>query len=192
MARSGFRALVLFWSQTGNTRRVAYALYDALRALSLPADIVEMGQDVEVDCFDYELVLLGAPVHQWLPPEPVMRFLKRQRRRRARVAPAAPERPGRFGVVFCTYAGRHTGVGEAVPALKYMGQFLEHAGIRVVEEWPVVGQLNDPARREMNVSGRLGDIRGRPNEADLKDVCGRLHGLLRRLGQKLPGLPGQP
>jgi hypothetical protein len=44
----------------------------------------------------------------------------------------------------------------------------------------------------MNVAGRLGDIRGRPNESDLRDVCGRLTGLLRRLRDKLPPLPSPP
>jgi len=181
MSEGRNRALVLFWSAGGNTRKVAGALHETLTEAGLDADLMEIAPDLDVGLDEYALVLLGAPVHQFLPPEPVCRFLKSQMRAGGGPQPAAPERPGRFAVVFCTYGGPHTGPREAVPMLKYAGQFLEHAGIRVVDEWAVPGEFHDPAQATLNVTGRLGDIRGRPNESDLRDVCGRLTGLLRRL-----------
>jgi hypothetical protein len=66
-----------------------------------------------------------------------------------------------------------------------MGQVFEHEGIRVVEEWPVVGEfpgINDP---NYNTAGRLGDITGRPNVNDLRVVSWQVSGLLRRLQHKL-------
>jgi flavodoxin len=178
-------ALVLFWSAGGNTRRVAQALSQGLTDAGCEVDVLDIGDDPEVDYLDYGLVCVGAPVYRFLPPQPVQDFLATQQSERVEVAPAAPEKPGHAGVVFCTYGGPHTGVREAVPALKYMGQFLEHAGIRVVEEWPVVGEFHHEKRRHMNVEGRLGDIRRRPNEADIKDIRQRSRGLVRRLQHKL-------
>jgi flavorubredoxin len=182
-----FRALVLYWSAGGNTKKVAEALHQTLSARGLAADIREITPDLDVNILEYDLVLLGAPVYAYLPPKPVVTFLEGLQQSHLKVSPASPERPGRFAVVFCTYSGPHTGIREAVPALKYMGQFLEHGGVRVVEEWAVVGEFHKPEQQALNLGGRLGDIRGRPNESDLADVCGKLVGLLRRL-KHMPGL----
>jgi hypothetical protein len=186
MATAGLKAAVLFWSAGGNTRKVAAALHHALKGEGAHSRLLEICEDLEVDYPDYNLILLGAPSHQWLPPDEVMAWLKRQHRRKVSVLPSSPEEPQRFAVVFCTFGGPDTGYREAVPCLKYLGQFLEHAGFRVVDEWPVVGQFHDPGRAELNVRGRLGDIRGRPDEHDLKQVAERLRGLLRQLEHKLP------
>jgi hypothetical protein len=91
------------------------------------------------------------------------------------------ERPGHAAVVFCTYGGGHTGVREATPTLGYIGQHFEHAGIRVVAEWPVVGEFRK-AGEDYNKTGRLGDISGRPNENDLREIAGRTYGVLKQLG----------
>jgi hypothetical protein len=145
---------------------------------------MEINDDLEIDTFSYELIFLGSPVYFNLAPQPVMKFLQRLRSHAANLA-AAPEKPGHFAVTFCTYGGGHTGIGEAIPLLKYMGQAFEHEGIRIVEEWPVVGDfpgINDP---NYNTAGRLGDITGRPNISDLRIVAGQVFGLLRRLQYKL-------
>lgn len=180
MTADTFRALTLYWSAGGNTKKVAEALHGKLTALGLDARLEEIRDGLEVDYLDYRLLLVGAPVYAFLPPEPVRKFLGAAQQR-VEVLPAAPERPGHAAVMFCTYGGPHTGIREAVPMLKYMGQFFEHAGIPVADEWAVVGQFHAESRAAMNVEGRLGDIRGRPNDADLADVCGKLVGLLRRL-----------
>jgi hypothetical protein len=145
---------------------------------------MEINEDLAIDVFSYELVFMGAPVYFNLAPQPVMKFLQGLRNRAANL-PAAPEKPGRFAVMYCTYGGGHTGIGEAIPLLKYMGQVFEHEGIRVVDEWPVVGEfpgINDP---NYNTAGRLGDITGRPDVSDLRVVGWQVSGLLRRLQYKL-------
>ena len=115
---------------------------------------------------------------------PVMTFLKKLRGRAAGL-PGAPERPGRFAVIFSIYGGGHTGLAEAIPLLKYMGQVFEHEGIRVVDEWAVVGEFPDAGEPGYNTAGRLGDVEGRPNKGDLAEISGRVSGLLRQLQHKL-------
>lgn len=178
------RVLVLYWSKGGNTRKVAETIHMTVQGHGISSEIAEIQDDLEIDAFSYELVFVGAPVYVNLAPQPVMRFLETLRRRAANLA-AAPEKPGHFAVVFCTFGGGHTGIGEAIPLLKYMGQVFEHEGVRVVEEWPVVGDfpgINDP---HYNTAGRLGDITGRPDVSDLRVVAGQVSGLLRRLQYKL-------
>ena len=131
-------------------------------------------------------MFLGAPVYGNLGPKPVMRFLERLRDG-SPVLAAAPEQPGHYAVVFCTYGGGHTGVDEAVPFLKYMGQVFAHHGVRVVEEWPVAGEFKGVKDPDYNASGRLGSVVGRPDQRDLDEVSGRVAGLLRRL-QHLLGI----
>jgi len=178
------RVLVLYWSKGGNTSKVAETIHSTVERYGISSEIKEINDDLEIDPFSYELIFVGAPVYFNLAPQPVMKFLQRLRSRAANLA-SAPEKPGHFAVIFCTYGGGHTGVEEAIPLLKYMGQVFEHEGIRIVEEWPVVGDfpgINDP---NYNTAGRLGDVTGRPNVSDLQVVSGQVSGLLRRLQYKL-------
>jgi flavodoxin len=178
------KILVLYWSKGGNTHKVAETIHTTIQDHGLSSEILEIKEDLEIDVFSYELIFLGAPVYFNLAPQPVMKFLQRLRRRAKKLA-AAPEKPGHFAVVFCTFAGGHTGIGEAVPLVKYMGQVFEHEGIRVVEEWPVVGDFPGIGDPYYNTAGRLGDVTGRPNVSDLRVVAGLVSGLLRRLQYKL-------
>lgn len=174
------RAVVCYYSRSGNTRSVAQQIHKALADAKANSTLLEISPELEIDYLDYQLVFVGAPVYGFLPPEPVSTFLRDTQRRTNRVVPGAPERPGHAAVVFCTYGGGHTGIREAVPTLKYMGQFLEHQGVRVVDEWAVVGQNRD-ADDAYNQAGRIGSVVGRPNDHDLQEVYERTRGLLLRL-----------
>jgi hypothetical protein len=46
-------------------------------------------------------------------------------------------------------------------------------------EWYIVGEYKTERLRGYSVGGRLGDIRGRPNEEDLQDVAARVTGILQ-------------
>ena len=188
MSEERCKATVLYWSHTGNTKKVAEAIFSTLEQRRVDVTLTEMKPELEVDYFDYHLVFVGAPVYTNLPPPPVSKFLLRRKRQSGAVVAAAPERPGRFAVVFCTFGGGHTGLSEAVPMLKYMGQAFEHMGIRVVDEWPVVGFFRDVKDESYNTDGRIGDITGRPDERDLEEIRGKVRGLLHRLQYKLPPL----
>jgi hypothetical protein len=113
----------------------------------------------------------------------VVEFLKQKHRqyaRQGRVRVNAQPVEGTKALVFCTYSGPHTGINEAIPAGKYAGQFFEHLGIRVLDEWYIVGEYH--GNLEASTKGCLGDIRGRPTEENLRHLEERAASLVRRLG----------
>jgi hypothetical protein len=72
-----------------------------------------------------------------------------------------PRCPQKKGVIYCTYGGAHTGVNEAVPAVKYLGQLLDHLGFEVVAEWYVVGAYPGKGRfQDYSLGGASGEYRG--------------------------------
>ena len=89
-------------------------------------------------------------------------------RKQGGIKTGAPKVPGKHALIFCTYSGPHTGINEAIPAGKYAGQFFEHLGFTVLDEWYVVGEFHGSVER--STQGRLGDIRGRPNAEDLEKI----------------------
>ncbi|MBW1646195.1 MAG: hypothetical protein JRJ56_07725 [Deltaproteobacteria bacterium] len=94
------------------------------------------------------------------------------------IKPAAP-RIDKGAIVYCTYGGVHTGINEAVPAVKYMGQLFDHLGFEILAEWYFVGEYHPEKYRQMSFGGRLGDIAGRPHEADLLEVEQKVRGIMR-------------
>jgi hypothetical protein len=164
-------AIVIYWSKTGNTEKVARAIHDALRKTQVEVTLARVEEAQEVDFFDYDLICVGFPSYRWRPPKPMDDYLNQkfgQYHREGRVRIGAPRLPGKHVLIFCTYSGPHTGIHEAIPAGLYAGQFFDHLGFTVVDEWYVVGEFH--GREEASTHGRLGDIRGRPNEDDLRRV----------------------
>ena len=179
------RSLTLYWSKNGNTERIARRIHDTLEKAGIDDTFARMTKDLDVEYRDYNLIFLGAPVYENLPPKPVIAWIKRHKKRGVEILASAPERPGIGAVMFCTYGGGHTGINEAVPALKYAGQFLEHEGIRVIDEWAFRGSFPE-ADNAYNALGRTGVVYERPNNQDLDDVEGLVNGLLRRMQLVLP------
>ena len=178
----GLRALVIYWSSTGNTEKVAKAIHSTLERQNVISIIMKVGEAEKVELYEYDLVFLGAPSYGWRPPDQVLRFIKDKMRHhdeRGDIKLCAPKIPGKRAVVFCTYSGPHTGLREAIPVCKYMGQFFEHLGFDLVSEWYVVGEFH--GREGHSTKGRLGDIRGRPNREDLDkvedDICQLIHSI---------------
>ena len=68
---------------------------------------------------------------------------------------------------------------EATPAGKYAGQFFEHVGFKVLDEWYVLSEFR--GWEEGSTKGRMGDIRGKPTEADLKEIREKAANLIKRL-----------
>jgi multimeric flavodoxin WrbA len=180
-------ALIVYWSKTGNTEKVALAIREGLEEAGSNVTLKRVEDAGDADLFAYDLVCLGFPSYQWKPPNPVVKFLIHRFRIYAdegRVRPSAPTVPGRNALIFCTYSGPHTGIREAIPAGLYAGQFFEHLGFTVFDEWYVVGEFHGSL--ELSTQGRLGDIRGRPNEDDLRKVredASRLVKEMRKYGK---------
>jgi multimeric flavodoxin WrbA len=181
-AKTPLRSLVVYCSVTGNTRRVAETIKEALEKSNVSAVLREVGEAAGEELYDYDLVLLGSPSITFLPAAPMVRFLERKlaiHRDRGDIRPCAPQIPGKHAAVFVTYSGPHTGIREATTAGKYMGQFLEHLGFGVPVEWYVVGEYH--GNPELSTKGRLGDVRGRPSQQDLEDVRSQVRTLVTQL-----------
>ncbi|MBN1320576.1 MAG: flavodoxin family protein [Thermoleophilia bacterium] len=215
-------ALVLYWSHSGNTQKVAFSIQAGLEAGGLSVTMARLGRagagaetdgstgagaadadgaavrrgaaasdaaatDADgLDFFAYDLVCLGFPSYQWHPPKAVDDYLKARfaaYRKEGRIRPCAPTAPGKNALVFCTYSGPHTGVREAIPAGKYAGQFFEHLGFTVVDEWYVLAEFH--GNEVLSTQGRMGDVRGLPSEQDLV----RIREQARLLAGRLPAPP---
>lgn len=163
--------MIIYWSGTGNTEKVANAIREGIERVGLKPAIKRIAEAESEELLDYDLVCLGSPSHMFLPPEPVLRFIKEKMRdyvKRGFIKPGAPKVPGKYAIVFCTYSGPHTGIDEAIPAGKCMRQFLEHIGFEVMREWYVVGEFH--GNELLSTKGKLGNIKGRPNAKDLVRV----------------------
>jgi hypothetical protein len=180
------KALIVYHSKTGNTEKVAAAITRGITAGGLKPIVRKASEAIGEELYDYDLVCLGTPVIHSLPPPPVMRYILKkgnEYRKRKEVRLAAPRIPGKDALVFVTFSGPHTGKNEALPAGKYLRQFLEHLGFDVKGEWYVVGEFH--SWQEASIRGKMGDIRGRPNAQDLAGIEERTV----RLVESLQGAP---
>ncbi len=168
------KAVIIYWSKTGNTEKVALAIQEGLQeaGVNVVTRRIQKAKDAEdVDFLTYDLVCIGFPSYHWSPPGPIDKFLKSKFRMYhddGRVRIGAPKLAGKNALIFCTYSGPHTGLREATPAGLYAGQFFEHLGFTVLDEWYIVGEFH--GWEEGSTQGKLGDIRGRPNAADLAKI----------------------
>ncbi len=172
MENKALKALVLYWSATGNTKMVAETIQARLEKEGVNSKLTKITDAGDEELFDYDLVLMGAPAYQFHVPDPVSKFIKSKMQLhsdRHDIKIGAPTVPGKWAVTFCTYSGPHTGINEAIPPCKYMGQFFAHLGFKLVGEWYTVGEFRNRGE-DINTLGRLGNIFGRPNEKDLVEV----------------------
>ena len=164
-------ALILYWSATGNTEKIANTIRSGLEEANIDTEFLKITDGFDIDVLEYDLVFLGSPSYQFLPPEPVINFVKdrmKYHNEQGHVKLGAPKLPGKSAVTFCTFSGPHTGANEAIPVGKYLGQFLEHLGFELKGEWYTVGEFH--GRNELSSNGRLGDIIGRPDRDDLAEI----------------------
>ena len=165
------KAIIIYWSKTGNTEKVALAIKESLQETGMSVSLKKVEDAGEIDFFAYDLICLGFPSYRWRPPKPVDEFLNstfRAHRKEGRVQVSAPKLSDKSALIFCTYSGPHSGIREAIPAGLYAGQFFEHIGFTVLDELYVVGEFHGSV--EESTKGKLGDIRGRPNAEDLSKV----------------------
>jgi len=174
------KALIIYWSGTGNTKKVAETIDKTLKDGGVKSVLKRVEDARDDDLYEYDLVFIGAPSHMWQPPAPVLKYVREKMdyyRQHGDIKLCAPKIPGKRGVVFVTYSGPHTGLNEAIPVGKYFGQFMEHMGFDVAGEWYVVGEFH--GRENESTRGRLGDIRGRPNQQDLDNITKDVKKLLK-------------
>ena len=176
------KILNLYFSSTGNTEKVANRITATAQELGHEVDTVKITGDRDIDLLNYDFIFIGSGVYQWLPGKAMLDFITARLSHYAAVEEikfAAPRRNHKKVVVYCTYGGAHTGINEAIPAVKYMGQLGDHLGFEIVGEWYFIGEYPGGRFKDYSVLGRLGNITGRPNEADLQDVAAKVTGVLR-------------
>jgi hypothetical protein len=165
-------ALIIYWSKTGNTQKVANALKQGLEEAEVAVTLKTPEEAEALDYFDYDLVCVGCPSYSWHPPEPVTAFLKKkfnQYRQEGKIKPSAPKVPGKNALIFVTYSDPHTGIDEATPVGKDIAQYFEHIGFRVIDEIYVLSEFHGSF--EHSTQGRLGDVRGKPTAAQLQAIA---------------------
>ena len=175
-------ALIVYYSSTGNTEKVAYAIKEGLESGGLKVELKKPQEAAGTDLFDFDLVCVGSPSIEWQPAKPITDFLKAKLafyRNQGKIKPCAPKVAGKNALVFCTYSGPHTGIAEATPAGKTMRQYFEHFGFSVVGEWYVPGEFH--GREDLSTQGRLGDIRGKPTAKALAKIKKNSEQLAERL-----------
>jgi hypothetical protein len=177
------KILNLYFSSTGNTEKVANRITTTVEKLGHRLDTVKITGDTALDLLSYDFIFVGSGVYQWLPGKGLQEFITARLAYYAglgEIKPASPRRPGKKVVVYCTYGGAHTGVNEAIPAGKFLGQLFDHLGFEIVAEWYFIGEYPGHGKmKEFSTLGRLGNITGRPTEADLADVAERVAGVMR-------------
>jgi flavorubredoxin len=164
-------AVILYWSNTGNTKKAAFAIKEGLEDAGVNVSVLKTTDAQDVDYFDYDLVCVGSPSIRWHPAKQVADFLIEKfdhYHEQRRVRTGAPKISGKNALIFCTYSGPHTGLNEATPVGKYIGQFFEHLGFTVLDEWYILSEFHGSIER--STKGRMGDIRGKPDEDDLKKI----------------------
>jgi flavodoxin len=164
-------ALIIYWSSTKNTEKVALSIYEGLKNAGVQVTMIHPKEAETIDYFDYDLVCIGSPSIQWHPAKPIDDFLINKLatyRKQGKIRLCAPKINGKYALIFCTYSGPHTGLDEATPAGKYIRQFFEHIGFTVIDEWYIVSEFH--GSEENSTKGKLGDIRGKPTVADLLKI----------------------
>jgi hypothetical protein len=165
------KAIIIYWSKTGNTEKVAFKIKEGLEDAGVDVSVKKTEDAGDIDYFDYDLVCIGFPSYNWHPPKPVTDLLSsnlNKHRKEGKVKLNAPKIPSKNALIFCTYSGPHTGINEAIPAGKYAGQFFEHIGFTLLDEWYILSEFH--GWEDRSTEGRMGDIRGKPTEDDLRKV----------------------
>ena len=176
------KSLVIYFSASGNTEKVAHTIQKTLLKENIDTTLLKVKEAGSAELLDYDLVFLGSPSIEFLPAQPVLHYIKEKmklHRQRGDIKLCAPKLPGKTAVVFATYSGPHTGINEVITATKYMGQLFEHIGFQIAGEWHTVGEFH--GREDTSTRGKLGDIRGRPNEKDLSEIENLVSSLVKSI-----------
>ncbi len=176
------KALIIYNSFTGNTEKIAKEIKSVLDNEKVEAKLIKASGDEDIDLYEYNLIFLGTPVIQFLPSKQIISFIKRHMkkyREKGYIVPKSPKIKEKYASLFVTFSGIHTGIREAIPAIKYMEQFFEHIRFEVLDEIFVIGEYK--GEDELNKKGVFGDISGRPKDDDLLYVRDRVKSILEKV-----------
>lgn len=106
------KSIVVYYSQTGSTKKIAQAIHKGMSALSEKCDIARLQDVVSEDLIGYDLIGLGSPVWHRREPAHVMNFIEY----------TMNEIEGKHGFAFCTH-GLYPGhfMARVVPIMTQRG-----------------------------------------------------------------------
>ena len=64
-------ALIIYWSKTGNTEKVALAMKEGFERARLKVDVKRCEEAEDLDFFDYDIVCIGSPSYEFHTPKPM-------------------------------------------------------------------------------------------------------------------------
>lgn len=97
------KTLIIHFSQTGNTRKIAECIYDGIIETKSECDMIALNDVKPTLLSDYELIGIGSPVFYYKEPFNVQNFIE-----------ALPEQGGRHWFVFCTHGNI---IGDFFPSV---------------------------------------------------------------------------
>ena len=109
------KTVIIYFSQTGNTQRVAEAICDSIRKETGQCDMIRLKEASVTDLVDYDLLGMGCPSFAREEPINVRRFIREMKPLR-----------GRLCFVFATHGGHP---GDVLPC---MAGRLRRQGLRVI------------------------------------------------------------
>lgn len=179
------KILNLYSSATGNTEKIALSINKAFTDNFFDVTTINVMKDDLVDILEFDVIFVGSGVYAALPHKAMNDYLKKLTAIGMKevdgvmpIMPASPRLKNKYAVVYCTYGGAHTGINEAIPAVKYIGQLFDHYGFPICDEWYIVGEFVPEKMAHFNTNGRLGNIQGRPNKNDLDEVYQKTVGFI--------------
>ena len=101
-------SIMVYFSSTGNTQKVASAIKDGLEAGGLQVDLKKLAEAAETDFFGYDLVCVGSPSIEWQPAKPIADLLKAKLnlyRVKERLSRLLQRLRAKTRLFFCTYSG---------------------------------------------------------------------------------------
>lgn len=150
---------------------MAYAIKNGLEDAGVDVSLIKTTEAKDLDYFDYDLVCIGYPSIQWQAPKQIAEFLLKRfdnYRKQNKIKMGSPVVPNKNVLIFCTFSEPHTGLDEATPVGKYLGQFFAHLGFTVLDEWYILSEFH--GSKEHSTLGRMGDIREKPTEGELIEI----------------------
>ncbi len=180
------KALILYDSFTGNTEKIANNIFETLKKEHIDTEKIKADKNFKsiVELLDFDIIFMGSPVIQFLPSVNLMNFCKKHLSyymKKNIIIPKSPKFQGKYAVPFVSYGGMHTGIREAIPALKYLQQFLEHLRFEIIDEFYIVGEYRVPEFQKFNKDTSLGDITGRPDDNDLQYAVNKTVNIIKKI-----------
>ncbi len=175
------KILNFYASVGGNTERVAQRIGPVAADLGHEVETIAFKQGTEVDFLAYDFVFIGSGVYGGLPQGDLLAYLRscmKSYKKAGHIKPGCP-RISKTVVTYCTYSGNYTGDAEAITTNRVLYTLFDRLGFYQAASWQVIGAYLPENMQQMNINGRLGDIRNRPNENDLKEIEEKVKGILK-------------